>query len=108
MEWPTHPAPGRLLRAMESTTLSPTPVVVAAPAAPPVTVVPGKGVGFVGGIKRIFSFIAWVLTGFGLIGVLRRRQTGAVRAEEIIVHTVHRSFYVWSLILVGFIASFCV
>jgi hypothetical protein len=76
--------------------------------APAVTVVPGQKLGFFGGIKRIFSFIAWVLSGFGLIGAIRRRRSGAMRAEEVVVHTVHCSFYVWSLILFGFVASFFV
>lgn len=94
---------------MESQAPSTSPIPAPAPApAPAVTVVPGKSVGFTGGIKRIFSFIAWVLSGFGLIGAFRRRQSGAVRAEEIIVYTVHRSFYVWSLILAGFVGSSCV
>src|SRR5690349_13237927 len=89
---------------------TPAPAVVTAPppSAPPVTVVPEKGGGFGAGVKRIFSFIAWVLSGFGLIHAFRRRQTGATRAEEIVVYTVHRSFYVWSLILIGFVGSFCV
>jgi hypothetical protein len=94
---------------MESPFTPAAPVQAPTPArAPAVTVVPGKSVGFVGGIKRVFSFIGWVLTGFGLIGAFRRRQAGAVRSEEIVVYTVHRSFYVWSLILVGFVGSFCV
>ena len=94
-------------------TQSPSSVVVAPSAAPTATppattVVPGQGIGVGGGIKRIFSFIAWVFTGFGLIHAFRRRQTGAMRTEEVVVYTVHRSFYLWSLILVGFIGSFCV
>lgn len=72
------------------------------------TVIPGQHVGFFGGIKRIFSFILWVFSGFGLIGAFRRKVSGGTKSEEIIVHTVHRSFYVWSLILFGFVGSFCV
>src|SRR4051794_25341568 len=90
---------------------APTAPVTTAPAvatAPAVTVIPGKSGGFVGWVKRVFGFIGWVLTGFGLIGYFRRRQTGATRAEEIVVYTVHRSFYLWSLILVGFVGAFCV
>jgi hypothetical protein len=75
---------------------------------PAITVIPGTSGGFVGWIKRVFGFIGWVLTGFGLIGYIRRRQTGAAKTEEIVLYTVHRSFYLWSLILVGFIGAFCV
>src|SRR6188768_2483542 len=69
----------------------------------------GGGGGFFAGVKRIFAFLGWILTGFGLIGfVFRRRQGGASRAEEIIVYTVHPSFYLWAIILVGFVAAACV
>jgi hypothetical protein len=67
--------------------------------------VPDKSGG--GAIKRIFSFIAWVFSGFGLIGAFRHRHEG-LRSEEIIVYAVHRSFYLWMLILFGFVGSFFV
>jgi hypothetical protein len=65
--------------------------------------------GFLAGVKRIFAFLAWIFTGFGLMGyVFPRRQAGASRAEEIVVYTVHPSFYLWAIILVGFVAAACV
>jgi hypothetical protein len=76
--------------------------------APATTVVPDQSPGFLGGVKRIFQFIGWVLTGFGLIGALRRRRSASSLQEEIIVYSVHRSFYLWGLILTGFIGSICV
>src|SRR4051812_5718969 len=67
------------------------------------------GGGFFARVKRIFAFLGWILTGFGLAGfVIRRRQTGASRAEEIVVYTVHPSFYLWAIILVGFVSAACV
>jgi hypothetical protein len=82
---------------------------VAVPSAPTsaAPAVPARHAGG-GGIGRIFSFIGWVFSGFGLVGAFRRRQTGAVRTEEIICYTVHRSFYLWALILTGFVGSFFV
>src|SRR2546421_9457039 len=62
--------------------------------------------GFIGGIKRFFGFIAWIFTGFGLIGAVRKRQRG--KADEIVVYTVHHSFYLWAIILIGFVSSACV
>jgi hypothetical protein len=38
--------------------------------------------GFRASVKRLFAFLAWVLTGFGLIGLfVGRRRRGAHRAE---------------------------
>ena len=76
---------------------------------PPRTVaVEPQASGFFSGIRRIFAFLAWILTGFGLVGYFTRRKTGATKAEEIVVYTVHQSFYLWAIILVGFVASACV
>ena len=61
--------------------------------------------GIFAGVKRVLAFVTWVLTGFGLIGYLVRRRSGAARSEEIIVYTVHQSFYLWALILTGFVAA---
>src|SRR5689334_11639982 len=68
--------------------------------------VPEEKTGLFGGIKRFFGFIGWLLTGFGLLGAIRKHQRG--KADEIIVYTVHQSFYLWMIILVGFIAGLCV
>jgi hypothetical protein len=59
-------------------------------------------------VKNIVRFLGWVLSGFGLIGYAFRRRTGASRAEEIVVYTVHPSFYLWAVILTGFVAAACV
>jgi hypothetical protein len=98
---------------MDTPNTSPNPraATIATPTAPPTlttTVIPDQRIGLFGRIKRLFSFIIWVFTGFGLIGAFRRKVAGGTKSEEIIVHTVHRSFYVWSLILFGFVASFFV
>src|SRR3954469_20409192 len=95
------------------TTESKTPVVqesagTSSPSAARVEPEAHHGGGFFGGVKRFFGFLGWVLTGFGLIGALRRRQAGRSKAEEIVLYTVHRSFYLWGLILMGFVGAFCV
>jgi hypothetical protein len=61
--------------------------------------------GLLCGIKSIFSFLAWLFTGFGLLSLLSRRRAGSTKAEEIVVYTVHQSFYLWAIILTGFIAA---
>jgi hypothetical protein len=104
---PTSPVAATISAAPASPALTQTAPTIT-PLAPTTTVVPGHRVGFIGGIKRFFSFIVWVLTGFGLIGAFRRRSTGTTKMEEIVVYTVHRSFYLWSLILVGFVGGFWV
>src|SRR5205823_3488287 len=79
--------------------VAPSPTIAQAPA-------PEAGGGFIAGIKRFFGFIAWIFTGFGLIGAVRKRQRG--KADEIIVYTVHHSFYLWAIILTGFVSAACV
>src|SRR4051812_21985868 len=65
--------------------------------------------GLLAGIKRVFAFLGWVLSGFGLIHLFSGRKTaGGTKAEEIVVYTVHQSFYLWAIILVGFVAAACV
>ena len=58
------------------------------------------------GVKRLASFLAWVLTGFGLLGHLR---PGAARShhagDELVVYCVHRAFFLWALILAGFVGA---
>ena len=95
--------------------------VATAPASPSPAVVPAAqphvehqrdahAGGFVASIKRVFAFLAWIFTGFGLLKHLfgRGDKTARTRAEEIVVYTVHPSFYLWAIILVGFVASACV
>lgn len=56
------------------------------------------------GLKSFFSFLAWVFTGFGLIGMIRRKGEH-YRIEEVVVYSVHRSFFLWPVILTGFIGA---
>jgi hypothetical protein len=58
-------------------------------------------------LKRVGAFAVWVLTGFGLLGHLLGRSRAASRGkpEEIVVYTVPRAFFLWALILVGFVAA---
>ena len=93
----------------QTTPSTPLPPAPPAPAQPSATkIIPEESTGFFAGVKRVFAFIGWVLTGFGLIGALRRRRSGSTKSEEIVVYTVHRSFYLWGLIVTGFVGSFCV
>jgi hypothetical protein len=64
-------------------------------------------IGFAGAVRRGLAFFGWVLTGFGLVSLFRRSKVRGV-AEEIVVYTVHPSFYLWALIALGFVASACV
>ena len=87
--------------------LAPVPVVPSTP--PPLAErLRPEGGGFFGGVKRIFEFVAWVFTGFGLFGFLRGRRAGASKSDEIVVYTVHPSFYLWAIILIGFVSAACV
>jgi hypothetical protein len=52
-------------------------------------------------LGRLFGFIGWVLTGFGLLGHLGRKKD----SEEVVVYAVHQSFFLWALILVGFVGA---
>lgn len=62
-------------------------------------------VGLGGGLKRLLAFCGWMLTGFGLFGVLARRRHARFKTEEVVVYCVHRSFFLWALILSGFIGA---
>src|SRR5690242_15290097 len=57
-------------------------------------------------VRRAFAFLGWVFTGFGLVSLFRR-STVRGASEEIVVYTVHPSFYLWAIIALGFIASAC-
>jgi hypothetical protein len=58
-----------------------------------------------GFISRVAGFVWWLLTGFGLLTYLARRGEGRNRYEEIVVYSVHRSFFLWAVILTGFISG---
>jgi hypothetical protein len=92
--------------AEQMTQPAPIPVPAQAQAAITQPNAPHPGVG--GSIRRVFAFIWWIVTGFGLFPHLLSRKKPHTRSEEIVVYTVHPSFYLWALILVGFIAAPCV
>src|SRR5437764_2994221 len=52
-------------------------------------------------IRRIIGFVGWVLSGFGFFSVRRQHS----KSEEIVLYAVHQSFYVWALVLTGFIGA---
>jgi hypothetical protein len=53
--------------------------------------------------SRIFGFLGWLLSGFGLFSHLRR--LGSRNSEEIVVYSVHPSFFLWALVLIGFLGG---
>lgn len=59
--------------------------------------------GKVGFFHRLIGFVGWVFTGFGLARALRRGPTFG--DQEITVYAVHRAFFLWPLVLVGFIGA---
>src|SRR5262245_29020823 len=85
----------------------PQPTPAPAPVPSPVAKTEHRHTGFLGGVKKVLGFFAWILTGFGLINVLRRRKNDHSN-EELVFHTVHPSFYLWAIILAGFVSSACV
>lgn len=56
--------------------------------------------------KRIFGFLGWVFSGFGLFSRFRRSEH--MKTEEVVVYAVHQSFYLWALVLFGFVGAACV
>src|SRR5436190_18143844 len=56
-------------------------------------------------LKRLGAFLLWILGGFGLIAALRRRRSARFKIEEISIYCLHRSFFLWALILTGFIGA---
>jgi len=60
-------------------------------------------------LKKAGPFTLWLFSGFGLVpalwSMLRSRRNSRSKAEEISVYCVHRSFYLWAMILSGFVAS---
>src|SRR5690348_3201973 len=65
-------------------------------------------------LRRALRFVGWMLGGFGLAHSLRSRFLSGTVArvagggDEIVVYCVHRSFYLWAMILAGFIGAACV
>jgi hypothetical protein len=58
-------------------------------------------------LKRGFAFAWWLLTGFGLLGHLVGRKRDNSQTEEIVIYCVPRSFFLWAIILTGFVAAAC-
>src|SRR5689334_2052515 len=57
-------------------------------------------------LRRLGAFLGWVFTGFGLLGYLRGRGGSARHGgDELVVYCVHRAFYLWGLILTGFVGA---
>ncbi len=54
--------------------------------------------------KKLFGFLGWVLTGFGLFGDIGGRSA-RLKSEEVVVYAVHQSFFLWALVLTGFVGA---
>src|SRR5438874_354854 len=59
-----------------------------------------------GRLRAVGAFFWWLLTGFGLLSA--RRKGTLQQSEEIVIYCVHRAFFLWSIIVIGFVASACV
>ena len=55
----------------------------------------------VGFMQKLIGFFGWVFTGFGLF----KNQKSRMANEEVTVYAVHQSFFVWLLVLVGFVGA---
>ena len=64
-----------------------------------------RGIGFAAAIRRSGAFLIWVFSGFGLLPALLRRHDARAKMQEITVYSVHRSFFLWALILTGFVSA---
>jgi hypothetical protein len=73
------------------------------PQRPPGVVAP-LSLGLWGRVKQLGAFTWWLLTGFGLLGHLFSRKRSG-KAEEIVIYCVPRSFFLWAIILTGFVAA---
>jgi len=58
--------------------------------------------------RRFFGFLGWIFTGFGLIPALLNRKNARYKSQEVTVYSAHRAFFLWALILVGFVAALAV
>src|SRR5687767_9742141 len=79
--------------------LTTTPALFQRPGEPPAR--PGLWAG----VKRVAGFVWWLLTGFGLLAHLLRRRGRRSGTDELVVYTVHRAFFLWAIILAGFVGS---
>ena len=64
-----------------------------------------SGHGMLARAKRLAVFLLWVLSGFGLLGFLKQRRSARFKVEEIVIYTVPESFFLWAMIVTGFVAS---
>jgi hypothetical protein len=55
-------------------------------------------------IRRVIGFIGWLFTGLGFFRIFHRSKK-TQRLDEIVVYSVHRSFFLWAIILSGFAFS---
>ena len=60
------------------------------------------------GFHKFLGFFAWLFTGFGLLRTLSGRKGKHAKIEEVIAYSVHRSFFLWLVILVGFVGGWIV
>lgn len=58
--------------------------------------------GFMGFIKRVFGFLWWVISGFGLFAG-HKDEKGF--PDRIVVYSVHHAFYLWFPVVLGFVGS---
>jgi len=56
-------------------------------------------------IAKFGGFVLWLLTGFGLLTHVLPRKDAKTKLDEIVVYSVPRSFFLWAIILTGFVAA---
>jgi hypothetical protein len=56
------------------------------------------------GLRRLGAFSLWVFSGFGLLGVFGRHK-GHYKVQEVVVYSMHRGFFLWAIILTGFVGA---
>lgn len=66
---------------------------------------PRHRTGIIDSVQRLGGFVAWLFTGLGLIPALLRRHNARTKMQEITVYSVHRSFFLWAMILTGFVSA---
>jgi hypothetical protein len=55
------------------------------------------------GVRRLFQFLLWMFSGFGLLGLFGRRKR--YKVQEVVVYSMHRGFFLWALIFTGFVGA---